>query len=388
MFRNKKKTSVAGILALTLMLAGCGASEGTSATDEGGIDKAEYLNTEALENFKQNEETTQYKVHTLEKGIFTETILNQAMEWKAVNIPTVRVDVENADVRFGEYQVRMFEQVEEGDVLATVLSEADEIAIEEAELKLQRLKERYETAKVKQEETLEEILENRSMIYNDYERAVADINYKQSEMDFAIKARDYEYQIEQAQKNLDELLENQTLQEIKSPTAGFVFFETRQASGKELVKGDYICTIVNVDDFYLWTDKQSDLYGYGMDFNFSNGVDKPTGVVINGGSKMLYGNLDKGITYFKAIYEGESSLEDRIRGESLKIGGNAREIQNVILVPKSAVSATENGYFVTVLTEDEKLVTTEFLPGGSNDEYYWVLKGLSEGMKVIQDAGL
>lgn len=388
MFRNKKITSVIGILILTMMLGGCGSSKGTDAGDDGNIDKKEYLNTEALENYRQSDEAMTYKVHTLEQGTFSESVLNQSMEWRTLNIPTVRVEVENADIRFGEYQVRMFQQVEAGEVLATVLSEADDIAIDEARLKVQRLQERYEDAKAKQTEDLEDILLNRSMIYNDYERAVADIQYKQSEMDFAIKARDYEYQIEQATKNLNDLLANQTQKEIKSPTAGFVFFETRQASGKELKTGDYICTIVNVEDFYLWTDKQNDLFGYGMQFDFSNGVDKPTGIVINGGSKMLYGNLDKGNTYFQATYKGANSLEDRIRGEALKISGNVKEIQNVVLVPKSAVSQTENGYFVTVLTEDEKLITTEFLPGGSNDEYYWVLKGLSEGMKVIQDAGL
>lgn len=389
MFRNKKKTSVITLLVLTMLLSGCSFSQ-SLVTDTGSgskesIDKAEYLNTEALKQYNQNEDSTQYKVHTLEKGNFTEAVLNQTMDWVAVNIPTVRVTVENATVRFGEYQVRMFERVEEGDTLATVRSEADEIEIEQARLTLQRLKERYEEAKVQKEETLKEILENRSMIYNDYERAVADIQYKQSELDFEMEARDYEYKIAQAEKELNKLFHNQTQQEIKASIAGYVFFETKQASGKELENGDYICTIVNIDDFYLLTDKQNDLFGYGMTFGFSNGVDNPIGTVVSGGSKMLYGNLDKGLTYFQASYEGETTLEERIRGNSLKITGNAREVQNVILVPKSAVTEEESGYFVTVLKEDGSLMKTEFLPGGSNSDCYWVLKGLEEGTKVILD---
>lgn len=386
MFKNKK-TSVVGILALVMLVTGCGKADGTTA-GQGAIDKSEYLNTEALENYRQSDQTTQYKVHTLEKGDYKEEILNQTMEWRTVNLPAVRVEAEGVDIRFGEYKVSMFDMVNEGDVLATIISETDEIALEQAKLKLQRLQERYEAAKVKQAENLEEILENRSMIYNDYERAVADINYKQSELDFEMKARDYEYQISQAQKELNELLENQTQQEITAPKQGFVFFETRQAAGKEIKNGDYICSIVNVEDFYLWTDTQSDIFGYGMNFDFTNGVDKPSGMVMSGGSKMLYGNLDQGNTYFKADVTNPDILVRMLYDNTLKIKGNAKGFRDVVLVPKSAVSETENGYFVTVLTEEGKLLKTEFLPGGSNSEYYWVLKGLSEGMKVIQDGGL
>jgi len=386
MFKNKK-TSFVGILTLVLALAGCGQAEGTTS-EKGKIDKAEYLNTEALEKYKQSDETTQYKVHTLEKGDYVEEILSQTMEWRTVNLPAVRLEAEGADIRFGEYQVSMFDMVKEGDVLATIFSETDEIALEQAQIKLQRLQERYEAAKVKQAEKLEEILENRSMIYNDYERAVADINYKQSELDFANTARNYEYQITQAKKALDEIVKNQTQKVITAHKDGFIFFETRQATGKELKNGDYICTIVNVEDFYLWTDTQSDLFGYGMDFDFTNGVDKPSGTVINGGSKLLYGNLDQGNTYFKTDIQNPDMLAGMLFNNTLKIKGNAKQIQDVVLVPKSAVSETENGYFVTVLTEEGKLLKTEFLPGGSNSEYYWVLKGLSEGMKVIQDGGL
>ena len=58
-------------------------------------------------------------------------------------------------------------------------------------------------------------------------------------------------------------------------------------------------------------------------------------------------------------------------------------MENVILIPKTAVTVDGDECFVTVLQEDGSLLKTEFIPGGSNAEYYWVFDGLNEGMNII-----
>lgn len=382
MFRNKKYMCLflAGIM---LFATGCKQSD--KADSEENIVKTEYLNLDALKE-KNTDSSGKYQVLTLEKGTFEEPILGQSMEWTVGNVPEVRMELQGETVTFGDYNVWMFEPVEKGDVLATVNVQADEIDLKQKQIKLQRLIERYDRAKTKNQENLEELLLNRSMIYNDYQRSVVDIQYKQAQLDFAKQERQFQYDIQKAQEEVDKIVSRQAQQEILSPRSGFVFFQARQTPGKELKDEFYVCSIVSDEDFYLTTDQLSDIYGYGMSFAFSNGVDKLTAHVASGGSKLLYGNLDDGKNYFMVDSQSEGmNVEEHIWGNSnsMKISGAAKKVENVIVIPKKAVTVEDNHYYVTVKKQDGSLLKTEFIPGGSNNDSYWVYKGLTEGMEIL-----
>ena len=77
---------------------------------------------------------------------------------------------------------------------------------------------------------------------------------------------------------------------------------------------------------------------------------------------------------------------------SYTVRGVAKDMDNVILVPKAAVTITtalreKNVGYVDVLQEDGSVIRTPFLlgpwPGGENMEYFWAIEGLTEGMEII-----
>ena len=66
---------------------------------------------------------------------------------------------------------------------------------------------------------------------------------------------------------------------------------------------------------------------------------------------------------------------------SFSVKANVREVKDVVLVPKRAVTTVDGITYVTV-EEDGKQVLKSFIAGGSDSTNYWVIEGLSEGTKI------
>lgn len=387
MCRNKRWISLLLGTVLVLTLPACSASKklvtdtGSSGAKE--IAKEEYLDLEALKNPTRQTETGNYKVHTLARGVFEEEALKQSLERVFLNVPEIKLELASGTVQMGEYKAGYFEYVKPGDVIATVYSEMDELAIEEARLKLTRLQERYKRAQEKQEETLEDLKVSRTMIYNDYEREVMDVQYRQQELDWEMTKKSYERQIADAEEQLNNLQESSTMTEIKTEQSGFVVYTTRYPAGLELGDGEYICNLLTGEQFFVQTENQPDQFGFGMTLNFKVLSEVLEGTVVSAGSRALYGNLDTGSTVFSIAFPESVPDGAKMQMNQLTMEGKMKTVENVLLVPTKAVTVENDEYFVTVLKENGSLLKTEFIPGGSNAEFCWVLQGLEEGMQVV-----
>lgn len=63
--------------------------------------------------------------------------------------------------------------------------------------------------------------------------------------------------------------------------------------------------------------------------------------------------------------------------------GYVNIMENVVIVPAEAVTdKTETRGYVNVVGEDGSVTRTSFLYGQMNSDYYWVIDGLTEGMKI------
>lgn len=388
MYKNKKKSFVLAGIAFSLLLSACGSSKNlmtdTGSASRQEISKEEYLDLNALNQPKDDNNQGNYKVYTLEKGTFTETALKQTLERAYINVPTVELEVEEGTIKFGEYILDgWFEPVEEGEVIATIQTEVDELTVEEAQLKLTRLQERYAKAEAKLTEDLEDLRVERSITYNDYERFVIDVRSEQLKLDWEKTKRNYEKQITDASEKLTDLKESMDATEITAPQSGYVIYSTRYPAGTELENGAYICHILTGDDFYVQTGNQADQFGFGMTMSFRSMEEVVEGTVISGGSPALYGNLDTGEATFAVLFDEVSPEMNLRQSDSVVMEGNLKTVENVILVPKSAVTVEDENCYVTVMKEDGSLLKTEFIPGGENSEQYWVYEGLEEGTQIV-----
>ena len=59
-----------------------------------------------------------------------------------------------------------------------------------------------------------------------------------------------------------------------------------------------------------------------------------------------------------------------------------RDVENVVLVPQNAVDVVDEYTYVKVRTEDGKYTYVPFIAGGLEQNYYWSVDGLSEGMEI------
>ena len=67
---------------------------------------------------------------------------------------------------------------------------------------------------------------------------------------------------------------------------------------------------------------------------------------------------------------------------TFKVNVTTRDIKNVLIVPKPAVTVKDKSTFVRVINDDGTVELRSFVAGGSDYDNYWVIEGLEEGMTV------
>ncbi len=372
-------------LLAALLLTGCSAKN-KLVTDTGSgktqnVTKEDYLVTDENAVNTSDAQGNQYKVLTLTKGTFEEGALRQTLQLNYYNLPDVRLRTDGKEAHFGTYIAQYMDYVEVGDVIATCHMESDSIAIEEARVTLTRLQERYEKAKADIQEELEDMEEKRKIIYDGYENQIAVIEYRQRQQDWENENYHYEQNIANARKKLAELMKTAKEYEIKTNVAGYVIYARAYKEGEPLADGAYICNILDGNEVFAIAEMQADQFTFGKEAEFETQGNVAAGKIVSGGKLALYGNLDTAQVTFKiTLEEGVTQLR---QNSWLAMNTNLKTIQNVIMIPREAVTVDEDEYYVTVMQEDGSFLQTEFIPGGSNANEYWVLKGLSEGMKIV-----
>ncbi|MCR5255561.1 MAG: hypothetical protein K6D96_06470 [Acetatifactor sp.] len=386
MWKNRFKAILFPVT-LSVILTGCSLPK-SLVTDTGSGKKSsipveEYLNTEVLSRAKEVADT-KYKVLELELGTFEEAALNQAMTRKFYS-PIVYFDVENKKAKFGEYMVDFGDEVNKGDVLATCYTDVDDIAIEEAGINLQHINDDYAVYLANHEKELKKFEEDYKYTYDGTAKSIMDVERKQMSLDHERTVRDFENRIQNATKSLNDLTKVGSVYEIKAPVSGVVYMASKNTPGDSVKYGTYICHIIDSDEVYTETDKQADRFGYGSKMIISTPDGDVDASVVSGGMWGLYGNLDESKVVFKLSDSSEVSLWDSFRrSTSMTLKGNVVSVDNVIVLPVNAVETDDDGgYYVKVLNDDGTLTKTGFIPGGSSASEYWVLEGLTPGMKIV-----
>ena len=65
-----------------------------------------------------------------------------------------------------------------------------------------------------------------------------------------------------------------------------------------------------------------------------------------------------------------------------QLNGVVRNMDNVLVVPKKAVTEKNGNTYVSVVKENGEIVAQRFVAGGYNANNYWVVEGLTEGMEI------
>lgn len=274
----------------------------------------------------------------------------------------VKNPIENCDVYLEKYSVRQDGYVTAGDPLALIKVEADETELNRRELSLQRQKERLadqiaqgadenEKAIVRTRENIREEEEALAKIKN--ECAVTKILSPVSGSVVYLKSRSPGELISQ-QEPVIAYIADQNVAYLTANTANDIrasYGTVLTVIGKNYDGDDIIveCPVLTVDNSFL----SSSLAGDAM-------------VLLPPEAKSI-------TTTNRLTGRNDIPIEVQFTGEKM---------ENVILVPRSAVISAGSNTYVNVQNEDGSVSVVSFVCGGSYKEYYWAIDGLSEGMII------
>ena len=78
-----------------------------------------------------------------------------------------------------------------------------------------------------------------------------------------------------------------------------------------------------------------------------------------------------------------SNKEDKkLKVSRMQIFANVKEMENVLVVPKEAVTELAGQNYVHIIDENGEIKAQSFIAGGHDGSHYWVVDGLTEGMKI------
>ncbi|MCM1119983.1 MAG: hypothetical protein NC543_11580 [bacterium] len=274
---------------------------------------------------------------------------------------------------FVESLVDISQVVKKGDVLARVRVVPDQAELDRNEHKLQRERERLAELRAMGEEKNKKAIAAKEETIKELEKLIAEMK-----ADFAIT-------------------------EIKAPADGVITGEYDYETEALLPKDATLCWLADSNYRYVMVDDPNSQLSYGnrveisfYDSNTGTSYSVPGTVVsLNhmAVSKKLYsfnwGYRMQDVNAVLILFDPEHSdeLPDSVLTRegwrvSLSVDASYRNMENVLLVPRKAVTEVMGSTYVKVRAEDGSIQYVSFLAGGADSSNYWVIEGLTEGMEI------
>lgn len=267
-----------------------------------------------------------------------------------------------------EVCVKRNQRVEKGDILIKVRVVSDEIEIERQERQLLRLNEQ-----------LEDLIKT---------------NDKDGKNDKSIKSK--KEQIEKAESSLNEIKSNGAITNVRASSTGVITELFRYQAGDIIAYNTQIARIADESSCFIIANDQDGKLSYGntvtVMYEDRNGeVTMVNGTVVTANSMCLSSSLNVGAALISLSGEDMETLVKKTNTASavglwdvayFSIAANLRVMDEVLVVPRAAVTEYGGSTYVTVRQEDGTLKSVAFISGGSDTNGYWVAEGLTEGMTI------
>lgn len=272
-----------------------------------------------------------------------------------------------------EICIERYQQVKAGDVVARVEVIPDKIEISKIERKIQRQQERLNDIIVRQSK------KNTDEVEKEVTRAV----------------REKTKTIDELMKQLEKLKKYSGVINIVAPYDGTITYVADLKEGDLISYKQGIVQIADVSRcFVLVEDKDGQLsYGNKAEVSFRDNSGRTSSIegdVVTLNPYALDSEMKTGYALI-ALSSEDAAIVSQF-GSIISDGGwwnrtmfnvavEIRSMDNVVLVPKSAVKMVGKDTYVAVRTKDgDKYVS--FVPGGSDSNNYWVAYGLEEGTEI------
>lgn len=303
----------------------------------------------------------------LEKGEF-HTDFSERGQMNYTIIHPLSNPVENGTVYFGEYQVRRYQHVTKGDIIATVRVEEDRLALTRNETKLSRVQERMAD--------FEELYkDNRDEDY-----------YKET-------VERYQEQIKDLEEIIAEQKKDFATKVIRADHTGVVV-NLRDFKNEDIVQnGSWMVDIAEETNCYVSVQDSKQLLQYGNEvtITYKNSDDQTksaSGVVATMSKMGVSSDLQSD---YSLILLPEDQISDMLQTATSNewwnpnrytVTATLRSMEGVVVIPRSGVYDVNGRTYVFVKDQNGNVKAQSFIAGGFNERYYWVVQGLTEGMEI------
>lgn len=300
-----------------------------------------------------------------EVGDYTKSFVEKGFAYYP-SFSEVRNPIEYGSCYYVETKVELFERVEKGDALVTVTVQPDAPAMQEKQLRLQRRKER-----------LQDILNE-----NEPEENADTIAEKQRE-------------IADLEAELAGMKQNAQTTVITAPRSGIVVYLEQLTTQKALDGDCLIARIADEEICYVLTPGAELPYGQEVTVTYRDKEKQEYqvgGIVGSMEEPDLPDSLQSGYTYIRLPAGTGSVLTEANQGKGgqwrqslYEIAAEMVEMPGVLMVPEEAVTEVNGRTYVHEIGADGKVTARGFVAGGHGNGYYWVIEGLTEGMKLCSE---
>lgn len=301
----------------------------------------------------------------IQTGSYHDTFYKTGMIYYP-SITDVKNPIEYGTAFYMERKVGLYQYVEEGDVIATIRVEADEIELQRSELKLQRLQER-----------LQDILDE-----GDPEKNADIIQEKQEAID-------------ELSQEIREMRQDAQTIEITAPVSGIIVQITVHMEDEMLKANAEIAQIADANTCYLMVENTNQMMQYGDDvtITYKNQQKQECtvpGTVVNSTASAVSKALQTEDLFILIPTEHVADMTAAEKNNTdvwssrsrYTVTAQVREMSNVPVVPKKAVKQISGRTYVHIIDENGEIKAQSFISGGQDASNYWVIEGLTEGMKI------
>lgn len=272
---------------------------------------------------------------------------------------------------FVEYLTAMYEHVEKGQVLARIRVQPDPVALKRQQLRLERLRERLADLEKEYAEASEAVKKS---------------------MEKTLEARREE--IEEARELLDKMNGDYAATEIRASQSG-VIIGMNSFQPEDILSADAILVeIAKEETCYVVLDNDNQLLTYGnkVTVSYKDKAGNPgttQGMVANlseaGAGSSMKSEFSLILLPPEVVSDMTSAAIDPsgwLTRVSFQVEAVIREMNDVCVVPRSAVWEVEGSTYVFVVEADGSIVARSFVAGGYDASNYWVVEGLTEGTEI------
>ena len=202
---------------------------------------------------------------------------------------------------------------------------------------------------------------------------------------------------EELQEEIDQMKTDYSLKELYSPVDGIVIGMPDYQEERELYPDQTLFMIAKAEQCYLTVKDEGNLLKYGTEvtiaYDDKEGKKKTTtGKVVTTNGNFLSSEMrteevlirlpEEMIGDMVLSTEESNGLWSRSR---MDVSCTARQVENVLLVPKKAVTMQNGHTYVKVRLDNGDATYMSFVPCGSDQVNYGVAEGLTEGMEICYE---